>query len=295
VIPSGAGKGNVIINNSSASFDSNLDLNGFDQNINGLSATGADMTRAKVINSTGTATLTVGNNNTSSTYAGSIGGGAGVLGLGKTGTGTQTLTGSLNYNGDTTISAGTLHVNTATAGTAAGNVTGAGTLIKSGPGKLTIGAANLNNLTINAGSVLAMSPRSGVPDLASSRKTLYVHGTFNLDAAGTLDTANNDIAIDNSTFNDVFGQVLAGFGNPNGPGITSSTSDGSQIHALFDNALVGITDWNGASVGANAIVGKYTYFGDANIDGQVTGDDYGVIDANLDTTPPWDWVGSAAT
>jgi hypothetical protein len=28
-----------------------------------------------------------------------------------------------------------------------------------------------------------------------------------------------------------------------------------------------------------------TYFGDANIDGQVTGDDYTVIDANLNTTP----------
>jgi hypothetical protein len=37
---------------------------------------------------------------------------------------------------------------------------------------------------------------------------------------------------------------------------------------------------------AGAIVGKYTYFGDANFDGQVTGDDYTVIDANLNVTPP---------
>src|SRR5213079_717781 len=36
---------------------------------------------------------------------------------------------------------------------------------------------------------------------------------------------------------------------------------------------------------ANAVIGKYTYFGDLNIDGQVTGDDYGTIDANLNTTP----------
>jgi hypothetical protein len=33
------------------------------------------------------------------------------------------------------------------------------------------------------------------------------------------------------------------------------------------------------------VIGKYTYFGDANLDGQVTGDDYTVIDANLNTTP----------
>ena len=39
------------------------------------------------------------------------------------------------------------------------------------------------------------------------------------------------------------------------------------------------------AIGANAVVGKYTYFGDANIDGQVSGDDYTVIDANLDTIP----------
>jgi hypothetical protein len=33
------------------------------------------------------------------------------------------------------------------------------------------------------------------------------------------------------------------------------------------------------------VIGKYTYFGDANLDGQVTGDDYSFIDANLNTTP----------
>jgi len=33
------------------------------------------------------------------------------------------------------------------------------------------------------------------------------------------------------------------------------------------------------------VVGKYTYFGDANFDGQVTGDDYTIIDSNLNTTP----------
>src|SRR4029078_5662138 len=38
-------------------------------------------------------------------------------------------------------------------------------------------------------------------------------------------------------------------------------------------------------IAPNASVGKYTYFGDLNFDGQVTGDDYGTIDANLNTTP----------
>jgi hypothetical protein len=55
---------------------------------------------------------------------------------------------------------------------------------------------------------------------------------------------------------------------------------------MFDNSLIGATDWQGVPIGANAVVGKYTYFGDVNFDGQVTGDDYTIIDSNLNTTPP---------
>ena len=41
----------------------------------------------------------------------------------------------------------------------------------------------------------------------------------------------------------------------------------------------------GQPIAPGAIVGKYTFFGDMNIDGQVSGDDYTVIDANLNTDP----------
>jgi hypothetical protein len=47
-----------------------------------------------------------------------------------------------------------------------------------------------------------------------------------------------------------------------------------------------MTSWRGETISSTAIVGKYTYFGDVNIDGQVTGDDYTVVDSNLNTTPP---------
>src|SRR5207244_6583503 len=53
--------------------------------------------------------------------------------------------------------------------------------------------------------------------------------------------------------------------------------------------LVGAGDWplgSGHTIAGNAVIGKYTYFGDANFDGQVTSDDYAVLDANLGTTPP---------
>ena len=120
-------------------------------------------------------------------------------------------------------------------------------------------------------------------------------GTLSLNASGTLDLADNDLVVNSGSFSTIRNLVVAGFGNTSG-GITSSTANGTQILALFDNALVGTSSWNGGSVPANAIVGKYTYFGDMNIDGQVTGDDYTVIDANLgsDPAPGLEWLSGDA-
>ena len=78
-----------------------LDLNGFNQTIGSLSGggnTGGSVTL-------GTATITTGGNNASTSFAGVI---SGTGGLVKTGTGTMVLTGSNTYTGATTISNGTL-------------------------------------------------------------------------------------------------------------------------------------------------------------------------------------------
>jgi hypothetical protein len=39
--------------------------------------------------------------------------------------------------------------------------------------------------------------------------------------------------------------------------------------------------WNGQTVSASDVLVKYTYAGDANLDGKVNIDDYGRIDANV--------------
>src|SRR5207253_3188624 len=47
-------------------------------------------------------------------------------------------------------------------------------------------------------------------------------------------------------------------------------------------------DWplgSGNTIANNSVIGKYTYFGDMDFDGQVTAGDYGILDANLGTTP----------
>ena len=100
-LPSGSGKGNVTF----GSATSELNLNGYNTNVNGLSGGGV------VTNSgSGTPSFTVGNNNQTSTFSGVI---KTSLSLTKTGTGTLTLSGSDTYTGGTTISAGTLTVDAA--------------------------------------------------------------------------------------------------------------------------------------------------------------------------------------
>jgi autotransporter-associated beta strand protein len=84
-----------------------LDLNGNSTQINGLSGSGI------VDGTSGTPTLTVGNNDATSTFGGVIKNTGGTLALTKTGTGTQTLTNANVFTGATSITAGKLKIDTA--------------------------------------------------------------------------------------------------------------------------------------------------------------------------------------
>jgi fibronectin-binding autotransporter adhesin len=98
-IPTGAATGNVTVNGT-------LDLDNFNSTINGLFGNGT------VGNESGgnAVTLSVGNNNASSTFAGVLSDGNGTLIVNKIGTGSLALTGPNNYSGTTTISGGTLQI-----------------------------------------------------------------------------------------------------------------------------------------------------------------------------------------
>ncbi len=149
------------------------------------------------------------------------------------------------------------------------------------------GGAQLNTLTIGAGGRV-------IVDAADDGLSL---NTLSLNASGALDLNDNDLAINTAAFSDIHNSVVAGYrDSPDtaATGIISTISQdtgGKTILLLLDNSYIGVTDWpsgSGHSVSSNAVLGKYTYFGDTNIDGQITGDDYGAIDANLGATgiPP---------
>lgn len=123
-LPSGLGKGNVILNGT-LDIDSNL-------TINGLSGSGTIST-----DTTSGVILTAGANDQTSTFAGNITNGTGTVGLTKIGTGKLTLSGNNNYSGLTTISTGTLAMGSAT------GLSSASTLTISGPGFLDINGFNV--------------------------------------------------------------------------------------------------------------------------------------------------------
>jgi autotransporter-associated beta strand protein len=147
VIPDGSGKGNV-------SVTGTLDLNTFSETINGLSGAGTVDTVAG-----GTPTLTVGNNNQTSTFSGVIKNTAGTLALTKTGSGALTLSGANTYSGGTILSAGTLNINNAGSGGTSSAI-GTGTLAISGGTTITTPALEQSRyqLTITkTGSAISLS------------------------------------------------------------------------------------------------------------------------------------------
>jgi hypothetical protein len=114
-----------------------------------------------------------------------------------------------------------------------------------------------------------------------------------LTVAGTLDIGTNDLDLTSNDLASTTALVASGFngGTFDGSGITSSAaaSDTSHLHtvgvisnnvsnaALYGSASpMGLFD--GADPGLNDVLVKYTYYGDANLDGVVDGSDYSLID-----------------
>ncbi|WP_454624929.1 autotransporter outer membrane beta-barrel domain-containing protein [Bradyrhizobium cenepequi] len=199
-----AGAANVFSANSAYTIAAaTLDLNGFDQAIASLAGSG------KV--ALGSATLTTGNDNTSTSFSGAI---TGTGGLVKTGAGTFSLTGSSTYTGPTSVNAGILGVDGSLASPV--SVNAGGTLIGNG----TIGGLNLASGsmispghsigTLNVAGNVAFAPGStylaelgpaGQADLIAATGhasltggTVQALGAFTPDLAYTILTAQGGVS-----------------------------------------------------------------------------------------------------
>jgi hypothetical protein len=233
--------------------------------------------------------------------------------LTKNGISTLTLSGNTTTGGTFTVAAGTLSLTGGTLTTpsllvqsgAAFNLS-TGTLAATSPLSVSAGGvaifANHSSAGIQTRTLAAVT-LSGNADLYvqpaavhANRQSIITAGlTLGGSAAAwqsLIDLANNDLDIQAGSLSAATSQVAQGyaFGQWNAAaGIVSSTAAGDPSHLTalgviqnnqsgsplftaanpFDNATPGVSD----------ILIKYTYYGDANLDGKIDGSDYSLLDA----------------
>ena len=187
-----------------------------------------------------------------------------------------------------------------------GNVTGSGTLVKNGAGTLTVNHLRSAGVNVAAGMVKAAA-QANPYDVASEAGTSKV--TTLTASAGLIDLTNTKIITQDASMvatpvydgiNDVYiydgvhGLVQKGRGDGtwNGTsGITTSQTDATT--GVFTSLAVGTgaelrglgpTDtelFAGQTINGNSTVVMYTYGGDADMDGDLDGDDYFYLDSNV--------------
>jgi autotransporter-associated beta strand protein len=177
---------------------------------------------------------------------------AGNTSLTLQGTGTVTLSSNNSYTGGTFVNAGTLVLVGSTAFPTA------------------------SGLTVSSGATVQIASHS-----TGNASTPVVSVLSN---AGTIDLTNNALDVQNGNLGTISAQVAAAFHNGTWTGtggsgtITSSTAAGDTRHLTAVGVATNLSSFEGQSVAATDVLVKYTYYGDANLDGQVSSADYTLID-----------------
>jgi fibronectin-binding autotransporter adhesin len=185
----------------------------------------------------GSGSLTTGGDNTSTTFAGAING---TGGLTKTDAGTMTLTGANTYTGATTATGG----------------------------KIVLGASltTSSSLSANGGNIeVAAGPGTAGDKIVKT-------GAISASGGNTVDLKNNKLILTGTSAASVRSLITSGALS------TTSTLSGKQVnlgYAQGDDAAIsslGGTFGGESFLAADTIV-KFTYLGDADIDGDVDGVD----------------------
>ena len=154
---------------------------------------------------------------------------------------------------------------------------------------------------INATQHLAGLVDNGSAMLYAGGNKVLVTNSLSIGAAATLDLADNDLVFDysgvsplgtwtGSAYDNVTGLIQSGRngGAWNGHGIiTSSASGGLTTLGVSEASLaLGLNStqtgtFDNETVDASTILVKFTYAGDATLNGKINVDDYGRIDVNV--------------
>ena len=147
---------------------------------------------------------------------------------------------------------------------------------------------NIDAITIKAGEVYVLG--SG-PSLGLPPPFVVVTGTISIAPTGFVDLLSAVLIVQSTPFSTVYGYVVNGFGGGTwlgdsgsepGGGIGSSTAanDPEALTAvgIINNAEANYTEFHGVSLslGTETLL-AYTYYGDANLDGDVTAADLALM------------------
>jgi hypothetical protein len=159
--------------------------------------------------------------------------------------------------------------------------------------KLSVGSAG--NVVFNSSQHLAGLIVLGKAAMSADGNRYVQTKGLTIGASGKLDLNDNELIVEYASapfvaFDEIWGWILGGYSgelDPSKVGITSTTAQqtgGLTLLEIIDNTDVGFTEWpigSGNTIPANAILGRYTYVGDTNWDGQVTPQDFTAVDSNL--------------
>ncbi|AWY00366.1 hypothetical protein A8139_10410 [Marinomonas primoryensis] len=198
-------------------------------------------------------TLTLGGDNSSTTFSGVIQERSSSGALTKTGSGTLTLSGTNTYSGATSLNAGTLSVTGALSATSGVMVYSGATLAGTGA---VFAASSTNNLTVNSGGFL--SPGVAGAGQLTVNGNLVLNGTLNADITGTTAGTDYDQVVVN-------GAVTLGANSAFD--VTYSVSGGGNTFVLIDNdgsdvvsgTLSGVAE--GGSLTSNSRTFQTSYIG----------------------------------
>ncbi|HZZ41838.1 MAG TPA: dockerin type I repeat-containing protein [Tepidisphaeraceae bacterium] len=183
--------------------------------------------------------------------------GSGQVDVEKFGNSTWTFSGVNNtYTGTTKVHAGTL--------------------------ALASSLTTSSSFTVDSGAILAVTP--------GANKTIKT-STLTLTGTAQLDLADNKLALTATSLDTIRPLLLSAraTGNWSGPGLTSSSAAAQPnlITAIgYASASdLNISSWGTTSVNPTDTIAKYTYYGDANLDGKINADDYALLDRGFAQQP----------
>ncbi len=164
-------------------------------------------------------------------------------------------------------------------------ISGSGSQLLVMPGSYTV--VHLASLTMTsdaAATVYSPSGGSLLLDVAANVGS----GIVSVDSTSQLDLTDSDMIVHGGNLATVTSLIAKGYdgGNWLGDGITSSAAASDTTHLTALGAILNInakgaviySPFDGVTSTTTDVLVRYTYYGDANLDGKVDGSDYTLID-----------------